>query len=355
MGFDRGPGGGVRFSAVTAARSSGDRCDASADVLAPANLSEMHPAMTGRRPVLHWLLLLALVAMWGSSFMLTKVSVAAVPPSIVVAGRLAIAAVLLVGALMLSGKRLPGWGRHWPFFIAMALVGNCIPFWLISWGQQGIDSGLAGILMAIMPLTTLVLAHHFVAGERLNRFRVGGFVTGFGGIVILVGPEAVLEFDGGGSALVSELAVLAGAVCYAVATIVARCRPDSDALVAASGVMIAAAMIMAPVAAFNDGVRSFDLSPLGASAIFLLGVMSTALATVVYFKLITLAGPSFLSLINYLIPLWAVLLGTVLLGEKPEWTALIALVLVLSGIALSEVGSGAAGPRRPGPGRPGPR
>jgi drug/metabolite transporter (DMT)-like permease len=318
-----------------------------ADAPATANPLAAIPSMMGRRPVIHWLLLLSLVAMWGSSFMLTKVSVAAIPPSIVVAGRLAIAAVLLFGALVIAGRRLPGWGRHWLFFIAMALVGNCIPFWLISWGQQGIDSGLAGILMAVMPLTTLVLAHLFVEGERLNRSRVAGFLIGFCGIVILVGPEAALEFEAGGSVLVSELAVLAGAVCYAVATIVARRRPKSDALVAASGVMIAAAAIMAPVAAVSDGARPFELSPAAASAVVLLGVMSTALATVVYFKLITLAGPSFLSLINYLIPLWAVLLGTMVLGETPEWTALIALVLVLSGIALSEAGSAAVGTKRP--------
>jgi drug/metabolite transporter (DMT)-like permease len=296
--------------------------------------------MIGQRPAIHWLLLLALVAMWGSSFMLTKVAVAAIPPSIVVAGRLGIAAILLFGALITTGRRLPGWGRHWLFFVAMALVGNCIPFWLISWGQQGIDSGPAGILMAIMPLTTLVLAHLFVDGERLNRTRVVGFATGFCGIVVLVGPEALLEFAGGGSALLSELAVLAGALCYAVATIVARRRPKSDALVAASGVMIAAAAVMLPLAAANDGGRQMELSVIGLSAVAVLGVMSTALATVIYFKLITLAGPSFLSLINYLIPLWAVLLGMIVLGERPDWTALIALVLVLSGIALSEVRPG---------------
>ena len=281
--------------------------------------------------------------------MLTKVAVSAIPPSIVVAGRLGIAAVLLFGALIIAGRRLPGWGRHWLFFIAMALIGNCIPFWLISWGQQGIDSGLAGILMAVMPLTTLVLAHLFVEGERLNRSKVVGFLTGFCGIVILVGPEAALEFGGGGSAFLSELAVLAGAVCYGVATIVARRRPKSDALVAAAGVMIAATVIMAPVAAVDAGARPFELSLIGASAIALLGVMSTALATVVYFKLIALAGPSFLSLINYLIPLWAVLLGTILLGETPQWTALIALVLVLSGIAVSEAGSGAVRTKSPNP------
>lgn len=321
----------------------------SEDVFAAQGISEAVSLMMRRRPVIHWLLLIALVVMWGSSFLLTKLAVAAVPPSVVVAGRLGIAAILLFGALMIAGRRLPGWGRHWPFFVAMALVGNCLPFWLISWGQQGIDTGLAGILMAVMPLVTLVLAHLFVDGERLNRSRVVGFLTGFFGIVILVGPEALLELEGGGSALLSELAVLAGAVCYGVATIVARRRPKSDSLVAASGVMIVATAIMMPIAVVSDGTRSFEVSLIGASAILLLGVVSTALATVVYFKLITMAGPSFLSLINYLIPLWAVLLGTVLLGETPEWTALVALVLVLSGIALSEAGSKVVGATRSNP------
>ncbi|MGF1640367.1 MAG: DMT family transporter [Rhodospirillales bacterium] len=300
--------------------------------------------MIVRRPPLHWLLLLALVAMWGSSFMLTKIAVAAMPPSTVVAGRLGIAAVVLSGALVMAGRRLPGWGRHWLFFVAMALIGNCIPFWLISWGQQRIDSGAAGILMAAMPLATVVLAHRFVDGERLNRSRLLGFATGFCGIVVLVGPEALLELGGGGSALLSELAVLAGALCYAVATIVARRRPHSDALVAAAGVTIAAAVMMAPAAA-GAGLPPVALSAGAVAAVLVLGVMSTALATVVYFKLVTVAGPSFLSLINYLIPLWAVLVGMVVLGERPEWTALLALAMVLSGIALSEVDGAALGPR----------
>lgn len=292
--------------------------------------------MFGRRPLLHWVLLLALVVMWGSSFMLTKVAVSAIAPSSVVAGRLVIAAVILALALTVLGRRLPGWGRHWVFFIAMAVMGNGLPFWLISWGQQGIDSGVAGILMAVMPLATLVLAHIFVEGERLTVIRASGFAIGFAGIVVLVGPEAVSELTGAGSDLLPELSVLAGALCYAVATIIARRRPDGDALVAATGVAIAASLIMAPVAALGDSPAIFRIAPESLAAVGILGIVSTALATVVYFKLIALAGPSFLSLINYLIPLWAVLVGMVALGEQPKWTALGALALVLSGIALSE-------------------
>lgn len=293
--------------------------------------------MFSRRPLLHWALLLALVAMWGSSFMLTKVAVSALSPSSVVAGRLVIAAVILGIAGLVLGRRLPGSGRHWLFFVAMAVMGNCLPFWLISWGQQGIDSGIAGILMAVMPLSTLLLAHIFVEGERLTPPRAAGFAIGFAGIFILVGPEAVLEATGAGSEILPKLSVLSGALCYAVASIIARRRPESDALAAATGVVIAASLIMTPLTMVDGHALGESITPGSLAAVTILGVVSTALATVVYFKLVALAGPSFLSLINYLIPLWAVLVGMVVLDEHPKWTAFAALALVLLGIALSEL------------------
>ncbi len=302
--------------------------------------------MPTHRPLTHWLLLFALVIMWGSSFMFTKIAVAAIAPTNVVAGRLVLAAVVLLGVVVLSRRWLPTDGRSWRFFIAMALVGNCLPFWLITWGQQRIDSGLAGILMAIMPLATVLLAHVFVAGERMNRTKAAGFLAGFVGIVVLMGPAALLELRGSGAALFSELAVLCGAICYAVNTIIARHRPDGHALVAGAGVILVASLVMAPTAALTDGFVFADIAPLPAAAVGFLGIVSTALATVVYFKLVAIAGPSFLSLINYLIPVWAVMIGMVFLGESPEWSSLAALALILSGIALSEAGSRHRAPPR---------
>ena len=292
--------------------------------------------MSPRRPLAHWLLLFALVAMWGTSFLLTKVAVAAIAPLDLVAGRFVLGTAVLLALLAITRRRLPAGGRLWLFIVAIALVGNCLPFWLISWGQQRIDSGLAGILMAIMPLTTVMLAHFFVAGERLNRYKAAGFLLGFFGIVVLMGPAVLLELRGSGAVLLSQLSVLGGAVCYAVNTIIARHRPQSDALVAAAGVSLVACLIMTPVSALT-GLP--DPSAIPASALIalaVLGVVSTALATVVYFKLITLAGPSFLSLINYLIPAWAVLAGMLVLGERPGWTAFAGLALILAGIALAE-------------------
>ncbi len=292
--------------------------------------------MPAHRPLVHWLLLFALVAMWGSSFLFTKIAVAAIAPLDLVAGRFVLASLVLCALLAATRRGLPGSARLWLFIAAMALVGNCIPFWLISWGQQGIDSGLAGILMAIMPLSTVMLAHVFVAGERLNRFKAGGFLLGFLGILVLMGPAAVLEIGGGGTVLMSELAVLGGAVCYAVNTIIARRRPRSDALVAAAGVALAACLVTVPASALTGLPDPRQIPASALIAVVVLGVVSTAAATVVYFKLITLAGPSFLSLINYLIPAWAVLVGMLFLGERPAWTALAGLALILSGIALAE-------------------
>ena len=288
------------------------------------------------RPLTHWFLLFALVAMWGSSFLLTKVAVTALPPASVVAGRLVLAAALLAAVIALLGRRLPRAGRPWLFFAAIAVTGNALPFFLISWGQQRIDSGLAGILMAVMPLTTLVLAHFLVAGERMTPRRVGGFLMGFAGIVVLTGPEALAEWRGAGSALVAQVAVLGGAVSYAVTTIIARHKPPGDPAVATAGVSLIAAGLMAPLAAGLDRPWTITIPIEAAAAVGVLGVMSTAVAGIVYFRLIALAGPSFLSLINYLIPVWAVGLGIIALNEEPKATSLFALALVLGGIGFAE-------------------
>lgn len=293
-------------------------------------------AMPARRPLAHWLLLFALVAMWGSSFVFTKIAVSAIPPASVVAGRLVLAMAVLLGVVLITRRRLPRGGRFWGFFFLMAVIGNCLPFWLITWGQQGIDSGLAGILMAVMPLTTVVLAHFFVAGEGLNGARIVGFLLGFAGIVVLTGPDALLELKGEGTVLLSELAVLGGALCYALGAILARRRPDSEAMVATTVVVLIAGLVMVPLAVVEGPPAVGDISAEVALAVAFLGLVSTATATVVYFKLITEAGPTFLSMINYLIPIWALLLGAVMLEETPEWTSLAALALILSGIVLAE-------------------
>lgn len=293
--------------------------------------------MTAAHPPLHWALLITLVVMWGSSFVLTKVAVSVLPPAAVAFGRIAVAALLLVALILLARRRLPRSRLAWRYLAIMSVVGYALPFMLISWGQQRIDSGLAGILMAVMPLATLTLAHFFIAGERLTPARASGFGLGFAGIVVLIGPRALLELGGGGTLVAGQLAVLGGALCYAVQSIVARRAPAGDVWVTSAVVLALAACLTAP---FGVGSGNWsNVSNAAILAIVALGVISTAAASVVYYRLIALAGPSFLSLINYLIPLWAVALGMVFLDERPDWTSLAALGLILAGIALSQRGA----------------
>jgi drug/metabolite transporter (DMT)-like permease len=290
------------------------------------------------RPLGHWLLLLALVAIWGSAFMMTGIAVRGFAPATLVAIRLTLAALLLAGFVVARGQRFPGSPRFWLFSLAISLAGNCAPFWLISFGQQRVDSSLAGILMGIMPLTTMLLAHFFVRGERLNPVKAAGFLVGFVGLVLLIGPQALLEIRGEGTELVYQLAILGGAICYAINAVLARHRPPADPLVAAAGVMLAGSLVMLPIGgpAAPAALSSAPAAPF--AAMVALALIATAIATVVFLKLVTDAGPSFTSFINYLIPVWALLMGVIFMGERPEPTVLVALALILGGIGLSEVG-----------------
>jgi drug/metabolite transporter (DMT)-like permease len=285
-----------------------------------------------------WATLLALVLIWGTAFLFTRIAVERVPPATLVAGRIGIAALVLTAVVYGVGLRLPPPGRIWGRFLVLALVGNSLPFFLISWGQERIDSGLAGILMAVMPLATLVLAHFLVVGERMNRRTAAGFVLGFLGVVVLMGPEAIAELGEGGSELAREAAVLSGALCYAVNTILARRLPETPPLVSSASVMILASLVMVPVALALDRPLDLPPDPVSVAAVVWLGLAATAAATILYFQLIASAGPTFFSLINYQIPLVAVLAGVLVLGEEPGWTALGSLVLILAGLALSQLG-----------------
>ncbi len=279
-----------------------------------------------------WLLLFALSAMWGSAFLFIKLGVATVPPATLVAGRLALGAIILYAALCWRGLRLPRLGRDWWPYAVLAVVGNAAPFYLISWGQQTITSALAGILMAIMPLTTLLLAHFYVAGDRITAWRIAGFTIGFGGIVVLMGPSALAGLD---ADLVAELAVLAGAVCYAANSVLARRLISADFLVAATAVLIAGTVLVLPLALWFDQPWTLTPSAESVAAIVWLGIGPTALATILYFQLIATAGPTFMSLVNYLSPVIALAAGVLLLGEQPGPRAFAGLALILFGIAVS--------------------
>jgi len=288
-----------------------------------------------KRPLSDWLMLFGLVATWGSAFAVNKIALEAMPPLVMVAGRLVIAALVLLAVNAFQGHSLRLSWPHWRLFIIFALVGDCAPFILIGWGQLSIDSALAGILMAIIPLLTLLLAHFFVAGETITRNRMAGFVIGFGGIVLLVGPDALRNL--GGASVLAQLAVLGGAVCYAINVVITPLNRVNNMMVTTTATILIAALIMLPLAMMAHPPASLNLTKESIFAVFILGVFGTALPTLLFYRLVASAGPTFYALINYMIPVWAVIIGALFLQERPEWSAYAALALILSGIAISQI------------------
>lgn len=301
--------------------------------------------MQQQRTLRDWALLLSLVAMWGSSFMFNKIALASVPPATVVAARLALGAVTLLAIVYARGARLPPLGRIWAAYAVLGFVGNALPFYLIAWGQQFVDSALAGILIAGMPLATLVLAHFLVQGERMTLNRTAGFALGFAGIVLLMEPAAVAGLGGAAIQILAQLAVLGGALCYSANSVLARLMIKTDFLAAATGTLVLAAVMMVPVALVHDPPWALQPSFGSIASIVWLGIGPTAVATICYFALIGSAGPTFMSLVNYLSPAVAVFLGVALLGEQPGVTAYAGLGMILLGIALSQWATRAPSPR----------
>lgn len=288
--------------------------------------------------VKNWAMLAALVAMWGSAFMFVKLGVASVPPATLVAGRLVVGAATLYAILRLRGLRLWPFARRWRSITLLALIGNCAPFYLITWGQQYIDSALAGILIAVMPLATLLLAHFFVTGERMTPARSAGFLVGFAGVMCLMGPAALAGIGGSLQEVAAQAMILGGALCYAANSVLARRVVSDDFLGTATAVIVVSTAVAIPLAIALD--RPWELTPSAGStaAILWLGVGPTAIATIVYFRLIASAGPTFMSIVNYLSPVVALVAGVFLLGEKPGPAAVSGLALIMLGIAVSRRG-----------------
>ncbi|MBW1843442.1 MAG: DMT family transporter [Deltaproteobacteria bacterium] len=295
--------------------------------------------MRQQRPLIDWFGLLALAVLWGTSFLFVKIAVREVPPLTLVAARFVIAASVLGVAVRARGLRLPTSRRVWGHYLLMSLIGNSIPFTLIAWGQIEVDVGLAGILMGVTPLMTLLLAHFFVLGERMTPRMVGGFVVGFIGLVALFGPEALLEFGGESSDLLSQLAIGLAAICYATNTVITRRLGTLDPLVSATTVMWITTAIMVPAALWLDRPWNLAWSATSIASVVWLGLFATALATIVFFSIVQRAGPTFLSLISYMIPVVALAAGAIVLDEKLVGTVLIGMALILTGLAISQLGS----------------
>jgi drug/metabolite transporter (DMT)-like permease len=281
-----------------------------------------------------WALLLFLSILWGGSFFFGKVALAVIPALTLVALRTGFGALALLIFLALRGIALPLSAKAWGRYLVMGLLNNALPFALINFGQTQIDSGLAAILNATTPLFTVLLAHLVTEDERLTRNRIIGVALGFAGVIVLIGPSAL---RGLGLAGLGKLAVVGAACSYACAGLYGRRLKGLPPVANACGMLVASALVMLPVALLVDGPAGFAVGltaglPIWA-AVAGLALLSTALAYIVYFRILATAGATNLLLVTFLIPVSALLLGGLVLGERPEGTAFAGMALIFLGLA----------------------
>lgn len=284
------------------------------------------------------LLLFVPGTLWGLSFLATEFALETIPPITLGLARSILAGVPLIITLYLMGGRLPASWSEWKPYIILGLFNNSIPLVLVSWGQLTISSGLTTILVSLNPLFTLLLAHFFIEDEQLNRAKISGISLGLLGVIILVGPTAL---QGLGRALWAQLAIIGGAFSYALAAIYARrhLRQQAGSIWQAivklmSSQYVTSAATLLPLSLWID--QSLQLRP---SLPSILGILAlswpfTLVPVTLYYYLIDQAGPSYTSLTVYLIPLVGIFAGIAFLDERITWQAVIALLLILAGIAV---------------------
>ena len=296
-------------------------------------------ANPSRPTLLNWIEIAGLGLIWGASFMSVHLALNGIGPFGVATGRIVIAALTLSLLCLIRRLPLPSLRRDrkvWLHAFGMAFFSNAAPFTLLSWAQLRVTSGFAGITMAMVPLFTLVLAHALLPGERLTLPRIAGFALGLVGVVLLIGTDA-LQPGGAQLESIARMVGILATLCYAIGSIITRRCPPVDPIAFSTAALLIASLMILPVALWVEGIPR-ALPPVSAlAALAYLGLLPTALATLILVHVIRTAGPTFLTQTNYHVPVWSVLFGTLLLAEPLPAQFLVALGLILGGLLLSRI------------------
>ena len=278
----------------------------------------------------NWGLLLLLSLLWGSSFFFYKLLVAVLPPVTVVFGRLGIAAIAMNLWLLARGQVLPSSPLLWARFALLGVLNTGIPFVLVAWGETRIASGLASILNATMPIFTVVVAHLGTDDEKMSPGKIAGIGLGILGVCVLVGRDALA----GNGEVLGELAMIVASCTYAFGAVYGRRFTGRPPLVVATGQITASALVLLPLSLLVDHPWTLPLPEWNVWAPLLaIALVNTALAYVVYFRMLATVGATYMSLVTFLNPVIALLLGTVVLGERIMPQALAGMAIIALGLA----------------------
>jgi drug/metabolite transporter (DMT)-like permease len=259
-----------------------------------------------------WAMLVVLSVFWGGSFFFIEVALRGFQPFAIVLLRVVLAAVILTGVVCLGGRRLPSSPGVWGSYFVMGALNNAIPFSLIIWGQTRIDSGVASILNATTPIFTVLLAHFLTSDERLTLRKIGGVFIGFLGVYIMLQPELKDGFSWRG---LGQVAVLGAAVSYSLAGIFGKRFKKTSPVGNAAGMLICSSVIMLPLVLMTGALSLSRPTAAAVAALCGLATVSTAVAYLLYFRVLASAGATNVLLVTFLIPVGALLLGVGVLGE----------------------------------------
>lgn len=287
-----------------------------------------------------WIMLMILGVTWGGTFLVIEIALRGMPPFWLATCRITFAALLSVGIWQMRGGKLFAAsldGQQRLNLWVIGLLSSAVPFMLISWGQQFVTSGFAGVSMASVALMVLPMAHFLIPGERLTVRRFIGFLIGFAGVVLLIGGQ-VFSSSGAGLELSGRLACLTAAGCYALSSVLMRRLPEVDSLGLTAILLVIGAVAVLPSAILMEGIPQVP-DRTTVIAVLFLGLVPTAAANLLRVTLVRTAGPVFMSLVNYQVPVWSVLFGALILSEPLPGTLIWALLLILGGMGLSQYGA----------------
>ena len=293
--------------------------------------SKINPAerAMGRR---EWVMLVSLAAIWGGSFFFFKIMLAALPPFTVFLGRVGLAAVIMNLWLWLRHDYMPASARTWGAFLVMGLLNNVIPFTLIVIGETRVSVGLASILNATTPMFTVLVAHWLTANEKLSPGKLAGVMIGLAGVAVMIGPDVLSGI--GNEDLAGEIACLSAALSYAFAGIYGRRFKGLNPIKVATGQITGSTLVLLPLVALVDRPWTLPMPGIGIwGAMIAIAVLCTVLAYVLYFRILAVAGATNVLLVTFLVPVSALLLGWLVLGESITPRALGGMVVIGLGLA----------------------
>ncbi len=281
-----------------------------------------------------WVMLITLATVWGGSFLFNAILVSELPVITIVAIRVTVAALALWGFVRVTGRKIPTTPQVWGALLILGVLNNAIPFSLIVQGQTQITSGLASILNATTPFFTILVAGFFLTDERFSVLRVLGVVVGFSGVILMVGPEALGSL---GADFWAQLCALGAALSYGFASVFGRRFRELkvDPVMVATGQVTMSSLVLWPIALWIDGPQDIlGLSFNAAASMFGLAVLCTSFAYILYFRILERAGATNISLVTFLVPISAIILGVLVLGESIFIKEIIGMTLIGLGLAI---------------------